>query len=151
MFTGALQVLQIPSLLVTLCLVLVIYQSTRLLRVLVLTRRSWLHYLPLIIPASLAFLAFQSLDASAQINEDICGSPNPTGICPIGQLHWTRDAFQAYVSHIVNQSVAYFLFEYQVFILLLLVSFLGMLLIEYRFLPRVPRPPIWQQYHSHLE
>ena len=150
MFASALNVLQFPLLLMVLCLVLVMYQLARLLRVLALTRRSWLHYLPLLIPAGLAFLAFQSLDAPAQIQEEICGPPNPEGICPIGQLHWTRDAWHSFLFRVTGPAISHFLLEYWVFILLLLVSFLGMLLVEYKFLPRVPRPPVWQQYYGRL-
>jgi len=150
MFASVLNVLQFPLLLMVLCLVLVLYQLVRLLRVLVLTRRSWLHYLPLLIPACLAFLAFQSLDAPEQILEKICGPPNPEGICPIGDLHWTPDAWHSFLVSITGPAIPHLLLEYWVFILLLLVSFFGMLLVEYKFLPREPRPPVWQQYYDHL-
>ncbi|HZO75972.1 MAG TPA: hypothetical protein VFB60_27490 [Ktedonobacteraceae bacterium] len=150
MFTSVLNVLQFPSLLMALCLVLVLYQLANLLRVLALTRRSWLYYLPLLMPAGLAFLAFQSLDAPEQIMEEICGPPNPTGICPIGQLHWTADTLHSLIVRVTGAAIPHLLLEYWVFILLLLVSFCGMLLVEYKFLPRVPRPPVWQQYYSRL-
>ena len=150
MLDGPLRVLQLPSLLLVLCLVLVICQLARLLRVLVLTRRSWLYYLPLCIPAGLACLAFPFLDAPAQIQEEICGPPNPEGICPIGQLHWTRDGWYSFIFRTESSSIAHFFLAYGVFIPLLLACFLGMLLVEHAFLPRVPRPPVWQQHYGPL-
>lgn len=138
-----------PSLLMVLCLVLVVCQLARLLRALILTRQSWLRYLPLVIPVSLVALAFPYLDASAQLQEDLCGPPNPENFCPIGQLHWNATSWHAYISHFLAQYAAPFLLAYQVFIPLLLACFLGMLFLEYRCLPRVQRPPVWERY-SHL-